>query len=156
MARFVFDREITHDVTPDSVGRNLDDRRSSCPPFHFFFETNYNRATISYEGRRIKRERKKTRRIAKKNKIEEDKEISAESNRAIILNLSNNRVSGFVHFGKVSKFKRARKGGRAYSREGEETNTDGDPFEVAGEQLSRGPLRFDDHGIERSIDRSIG
>lgn len=144
MARFVFDREITH----DSVGRNLDDRRSSCPPFHFFFETNYNRA-ISYEGRRIKRERKKTRRIAKKNKIEEDKEISAEIS-------SNNRVSGFVHFGKVSKFKRARKGGRAYSREGEETNTDGDPFEVAGEQLSRGPLRFDDHGIERSIDRSIG
>lgn len=79
--------------------------------------------------------------------------MSVESNRAIILNLSNNRVSGFV---KVSKFKRARKGGRAYSREGEETNTDGDPFEVAGEQLSRGPLRFDDHGIERSIDRSIG
>lgn len=147
MARFVFDREITH----DSVGRNLDDRRSSCPPFHFFFETNYNRATI--RRKTYKKREKKTRRIAKKNKIEEDKEISAESNRAIILNLSNNRVSGFV---KVSKFKRARKGGRAYSREGEETNTDRDPFEVAGEQLSRGPLRFDDHGIERSIDRSIG
>lgn len=81
-----------------------------------------------------------------------NKDKSKEIRRRFRVNLSNNCVSRSLRRS-LSKFKRARKED-ACSLEREKSNTDGDPFEVAGEQLSRGPLRFDDDDdIERSIDR---